>query len=1071
MKAIFTVIVVCLFVHSGMAQKLTITGIIQDVSTANALTNVSIQEEGTGTGTFSNTDGTYAIKVSNNNATLLFSHVGYNTLKVKLNNKNHLNIFLIPNANMLTDVVVTALGIQRNKRELGYAVQTVKSKDLTQVRQTNLVNALAGRVAGVQVTNGSSGVGSSSRIVIRGENSLTGTNQPLFVVDGVPITNNVVTNNTENNESGFQEVDYGNGAADINPDDVESITVLKGAGASALYGSRAAGGVIVIKTKDGTNHSSNQGIGVSVNSSVTFENPLILPKYQNVYGAGAGGKFFYEDGFGAGSNDGGLTSFGPKLDGQLIKQFNGPSTDVNGNPVRGADIIARNGNPITPTPFVAHPNNIKEYFKTGATLINNVSFSGSNDQSSFRISYTNLDNKGMMPNTDLKRNSLAFSGTSRLNDKLSARAYINYIQSSSTNRPALGYGSENPMYTFNWAGRQVDTHDLTNYWQAGRKDFNQFNSNYLWLDNPYFIAYENTNGFDKKRILGNASINYDFNQNFSLRFRSGIDYYHDLRASKRAFSTKRFANGAYREDEIDYNELNTDVLLMYAKEISKSFRMTLSAGGNILTQKTNYKSTTAGQLSVPNIYNFGNSKIPLVSYQEVSKKQINSLYAFGNFAYKNYLFADVTFRNDWSSTLPQINNSYPYYSGSLALLLSEVTRLPQFISYAKLRLSAATVGSDTDPYQLNNTFVFNQNYGSSPLLTNSTRLLNPSLTPEKLDALEAGAEIYFIKDRLGIDASIYQNTSSNQIINLPSSTSSGFVSRLVNGGSIRSKGVEIMLKGSPVVGKNFRWNTYINFSQNKSRVITLPDGVDQYVTGTSSVYTSATNSVFFIATPQNGGRIGDIYGKGFVEIDGKTLYDAKGFPVRDPNLRNLGNYNPDFMMGFGNDLSYKNFDLSFLWDWRQGGVFLSRIFTLGSTSGILESTLPGRETGIVGQGVTNTGTAGSPKYETNTQSIAASDYYGQYYNRATPATSMFDATYVKLRQISLSYGIPKNILGKMKINEIRVGVILNNVLLFTKNPNVDPEANALQGRKYVYGVDNMSLPSSRSYGFNLNIKF
>jgi TonB-linked SusC/RagA family outer membrane protein len=1071
MKAIFTAIVVCLFMYSGIAQQLTITGIIQDVNTTNALANVSIQEEGTGTGTLSNPDGTYAIKVSNNNATLLFSHIGYNTLQVKLNTKNQLNIFLIPNANMLTDVVVTALGIQRNKRELGYSIQTIRAKDLTEVRQTNLVNALAGRVAGVQVTNGSSGVGSSSRIVIRGENSLTGTNQPLFVVDGVPISNNVITNNTENNESGFQEVDYGNGAADINPDDVESITVLKGAGASALYGSRAAGGVIVIKTKDGTNHNRNQGIGVSVNSSVTFENPLILPKYQNVYGAGAGGKFFYEDGFGAGSNDGGLTSFGPKLDGQMIKQFNGPSKDVNGNPVRGADIIARNGNPITPTPFVAHPNNIKEYFKTGATLINNVSFNGSNDQSSFRISYTNLDNKGMMPNTDLKRNSLAFSGTSRLNDKLSARAYVNYIQSSSTNRPALGYGSENPMYTFNWTGRQVDTRDLKDYWQAGRKDFNQFNSNYLWLDNPYFSAFENTNGFDKKRILGNASINYDFNQNFSLRFRSGIDYYHDLRASKRAFSTKRFANGAYREDEVDYNELNTDVLLMYAKEISKSFRMTLSAGGNILTQKTNYKSTTAGQLSVPNIYNFGNSKIPLVSYQEVSKKQINSLYAFGNFAYKNYLFADVTFRNDWSSTLPQNNNSYPYYSASLALLLSEVTRLPQFISYAKLRLSAATVGNDTDPYQLNNTFVFNQNYGSSPLLTNSTRLLNPSLTPEKLDALEAGAEVYFIKDRLGIDASIYQNTSSNQIINLPSSTSSGFVSRLVNGGSIRSKGVEIMLKGSPVVGKNFRWNTYINFSQNKSRVVTLPDGVDQYITGTSSVYTSATNSVFFIATPQNGGRIGDIYGKGFVEIDGKTLYDAKGFPVRDPNLRNLGNYNPDFMMGFGNDLTYKNFDLNFLWDWRQGGVFLSRIFTLGSTSGILESTLPGRETGIVGHGVTNTGTAGSPKYETNTKSIAANDYYGQYYNRATPATSMFDASYVKLRQVSLSYGIPKNNLGKMKINEIRVGVILNNVLLFTKNPNVDPEANALQGRKYVYGVDNMSLPSSRSYGFNLNIKF
>lgn len=1069
MKNIFTILLSSILLNVGFAQSTTVSGVIKDAITGAVLPEVTVTEKGSKNGTIANTSGYYSIKPRSNNSTLIFSYQGYKSQEIKPLT-TELNISLVASDNVLDEVVVTALGIQRDKRELGYAVQTIKSKDLTEVRQANLVNALAGRVAGVQVTNGSSGIGSSSRIVIRGETSLTGSNQPLFVVDGVPITNNTVTNNTENNETGFQEVDYGNPAADINPDDIESITVLKGAGASALYGSRAAGGVIVINTKDGS-HGRGNGIGVSINSSVTVENPLVLPNYQNTYGAGAGGKFFFEDGFGAGANDGGLTSFGPRLDGQMIKQFNSPSTDVNGNTVRGADIIVRKGNPITATPFLPHPDNVKDYFKTGATFINNISLSGSTDQSSFRMSYTNLDNKGMMPNTDLKRNSLAFSGTSRFNEKLSARAFINYIQSSSTNRPALGYGSENPMYTFNWTGRQVDTRDLTNYWQAGRKNFNQFNSNYLWLDNPYFSAYENTNGFNKNRVVGNASINYDFNQNLSFRFRSGLDYYHDLRASKRAFSTKRFANGAYREDEIDYNELNTDILLTYAKEISNNFKMTLSGGGNILTQKTNYKSTTAGQLSVPNIYNFGNSKIPLVSYQEVSKKQINSLYAFGNFAYRSYLFADVTFRNDWSSALPQNNNSYPYYSASLSLLLSEVARLPQAISYAKVRLSAATVGSDTDPYQQNNTFVFNQNYGSTPLLTNSTRLLNAALTPEKLDAVEAGAEVYFFKDRMGVDVSVYQNTNSNQIINLPSSTSSGYVSRLVNGGSVRSKGLEIMLKGSPVSGKNFKWNTYINFSKNSSRVMALPEGVDQYVTGSSSIYTSATNSVFFIATPQNGGRIGDIYGKGFVEVDGKTLFDAKGFPVRDPNLHNLGNYNPDFMMGVGNDLSYKNFNLNFLWDWRQGGVFLSRIFTLGSTSGILESTLPGRETGIVGEGVTNTGTAGSPKYETNTKAISASDYYGQYYNRATPATSIFDASYVKLRQVSLSYGIPKNILGKMKINEIRVGLIMNNLLLFTKNPNVDPEVNAVQGRKYVYGVDNMSLPSSRSYGFNLNIKF
>ncbi|MEO7961604.1 MAG: hypothetical protein ABIR19_08650, partial [Ginsengibacter sp.] len=416
-------------------------------------------------------------------------------------------------------------------------------------------------------------------------------------------------------------------------------------------------------------------------------------------------------------------------------------------------------------------------------------------------------------------------------------------------------------------------------------------------------------------------------------------------------------------------------------------------------------------------------------------------------------------------------NSYAYYSAALSFILSEMVKMPASISYAKIRLSYGKVGSDTDPYQLNNTFVFNQNYGSSPLLTNSTRLLNAALTPEKLNAVELGTEIYFFKNRLGLDATVYQNTNVHQIINLPTSTASGYQSRLVNGGTVRSRGIELMLKAVPITSPSFKWTSFINFSHNQSNVIELPEGVDQYVTGFSSVYISTDNSVFFIATPQNKGKVGDLYGTGLLTIDGETVYDAKGFPARAAKLRNLGNYNPDFILGFGNELTYKNFDFNFLWDWRQGGVFLSRTFSLGSTSGILESTLPGRETGIIGDGVTNTGTATDPKYATNTTSISAADYYGQYYNRANEATAIFDASYLKLRQVGLSYSFPEKISDKINANSIKVGFIMNNVLLFTQNPNVDPEGNALQGRKYVNGVEDMSLPSSRSYGFNLNINF
>ena len=1066
MKLIFTFL---LFIsaHTTFSQ-LALKGFIKDASTNETLAGVTVSEKGTQNSVVTQNDGSYAIQYANRSSTFIISSIGYNNQELKVAGQTTLNIVLIPSNTVLKEVVVTALGIQRDKKELGYAVQTLRTKDITDVKQTNLVNALAGKLAGVQVTNGSSGIGSSSRIVIRGENSLSGTNQPLFVVDGIPISNNAITNNTENNESGFQEVDYGNGAAEINPEDIESITVLKGAGASALYGSRAAGGVIVIKTKDGF---GIKGKGISYSSSLTFENPLVLPKYQNEYGAGAGGLFFYEDGFGAGKNDGGLTSFGPKILGQLIKQFNGPSTDRDGNTVRGADIIARNGNAIQPTPFTAQPDNVKDFYKTGSTFINAVSFSAGTNVANVRLSFSNLNNKGIAPNTNLKRNSLSLSGLAKLTEKIAARAFINLINSSSNNRPALGYGSENPMYTFNWTGRQVNYNDLKDYWQAGKKDFNQFNSNYLWLDNPYFTAYENTNGFEKNRLLGNAELNYAFSDNLSMRFRSGIDFYNDLRKSKRAFSTKRFVNGAYREDEITYKELNTDVLISYQKQLSKSFKFNLSAGGNILNQQTDYKNNTANQLSVPGVYNFGNSKVPLVSTQQESEKIINSLYTFGGVGYKDFLFADLTFRNDWSSTLPEKNNSYAYYSASVAWILSKMITLPALISYTKLRFSYARVGSDTDPYQLNNTFVFNQNYGSTPLLTSSTGLLNPDLKPEKLDALELGAELYFFKDRLGIDASVYQNTSADQIINLPASSSSGFATRLVNGGKIQSRGVELSLKGIPVIRNNFRWNTNVNFSSNRSRVTQLPSGVDQYVTGFESLYISSDNSVFFIASPANKGRVGDIYGTGLLQVNGQTVYDAKGFPVRDPKLRNLGNYNPDFMIGFGNELSYKNVSLHFLWDWRQGGVFLSRTFSLGSTSGVLKSTLPGRDDGIIGEGITNVGTVASPQYVTNTKSISAADYYGQYYNRANEATSIFDASYVKLRQVSLSYNFSKRFAEKIKAENIKLGIILNNVLLFTDNPNVDPELNAVQGRRFVYGVDDMSLPSSRSYGINLNVNF
>lgn len=1044
-----------------------VNGQITDQTSGEIIPFVKVSILGNTDAVLSNEAGIYSIE-ANGTDTLLFNTLGYDIQKVAVANRTEIDVQLKQNSLELNETVVTALGLKRNKRDLGYAVQTVGSEELSEIRNPNMVNSLAGRVAGVQTTNGSSGVGSSSRIIIRGETSLSGNNQPLFVVDGVPVSNNFIPNNTENLENDFHEVDYGNGIGDFSSDDIESITVLKGPGAAALYGTRAANGVVVIETKDGF---TNKGFRVSVNSSVTFDQIAFAPQFQNVYGQGSGGVFAYEDGLGGGIGDGGLVSFGPEMNGQLITQFDGPSTDINGNPVRGGDVIARDGNPIQPTPWVAHPNNVESFFQTGVTSQQNFAISAGDALSNYRFSFTRMDNTGTIPNTDYTRNNVALTANQQINKKLKLRTYVNFINSSSDHRPGLGYGSENAMYSFLWMGRQVNLDNAKDYWQAGQEGFQQFNYNTQWLDNPYFNVYENTNAFDKNRLLGNAALTYTISDHLNLRVRSGIDGYNDLRKSKRAFSTQRFKNGAYREDEITYTELNTDVLLSYQQKMGENINWNASVGASNFTQRIQYKSLTANQLSVPGIYNFENSKVPLVASQYNAQKQINSVYGILGADYDRMLYVDLTLRNDWSTVLPSENNAFAYYSVSSSFVLSEVIKLPKWISYAKVRASVSSVGNDTDPFQLRNTYAFNQNYGSYPLLTNSSTLLNANLRPERINALEAGAELYFFNDRVGLDVAIYQNNARDQIISLPTSAASGYTSQIINGGEIESRGIEIALTADIIRARKFNWTSFVNFSKGASYVKELPEGISEYTTGFSRVYTSTDNSVYYIANP-DGGRIGDMYGTGFQKTaDGQIIYDENGLPIRDGELRYLGNYNPDFIVGWGNEFKWRNFSLSALVDWRQGGVFISRTKAIGSTSGVLAETLEGREEGIVGDGVVNVGTEENPVYETNTTAVSAAEYYNQFYNRANEESAVYDASYIKLRQIGLSYTFPVKWTSKMNIESFKVGIIASNLWTWTSNPHVDPELSAMQGTNQTFGVEDLSYPSARSLGFNIQFNF
>lgn len=1014
--------------------------------------------------------GNFRINTDRLDFTLELSSLGYETRQIHVVNGNFpREIDMTRVAVGLKEIVVTALGLEREKQSLGSSLSTVAAEKLSMVPMTNLINSLAGNVPGVQITNGSSGVGSSSRIIIRGENSLSGSNQPLFVVEGVPIRNRQIGSLLINDGS-LAEVDFGNGAADINPGDIESITILKGIGAAALYGSRAANGVVLIDMKDG---GKNTGLGISIHSTFTLSTPLTMPQYQNIYGGGSNGMYSFLDGKGGGVFDGGIASFGPRLDRNLlIKQFDSPSVDVHGNPVRAGDVIARTRadgtlTAITPTPWIARPDNIRDFFGTGFSSQNNISLNGGDENTAFRISYGNLRHKGMLPNTDYNRDGIMVNLHHELSEKLKVNFFADYVNSRSKNRPNLGYGYENVMYGFNWTGRQTDLESLRNYWQVGQSGLQQFNLNYKWINNPYFTLYENTNSFKKNRIFGNLVLKYLMNEHLEIRLKSGADIFNENRTFKRAFSTISQPYGGYREDEIAYKQMNTDFLISYTNSLFKQLNYAFSLGAHRLDEQFKYKYVLADELVQPGNYTFANSGVPLRGLNNLYRKRINSVYGIGNFNYRKKIYVSLNFRNDWSSTLPLDDNSYAYYSASMSLVFSRFLDLPSWFPYGKLRISTASVGNDTDPYQLENTFRHMQAYADYFRVSNGNILKNAHLKPERLNAYEIGTELWFLDSRIQADISAYRSTSINQIIGRPISRSSGFSNVIVNGGAVRTQGLEVSVKARVIEKQKFSWLTALNYSTYRSKVTHLPEGVSQYVTGQAKIFDGGggSNVVFYIA--KEGGRVGDMYGTGFVKIDGEILYGANGLPIQDNSLRLLGNYNPDFTVGFYNEFRVKDFSFRFLWDWRQGGTIVSRQKALGSTSGVLIGTLKGRETGIVGDGVMNIGTTENPEYVTNTTRVSGSRFYNNFYDRGNEESAVYDGSYLKLRQVSLYYTFPQSMMKRIGLNTLQLGLVGSNLFLFTENPHFDPELNMLEGPVQTFGVEDFSYPSARSYGISL----
>lgn len=1048
-----------LLVSNASAQSFSLEGTVFSSKTNQPLSGASIITKNSKATAITNDAGKFQIRAEAPSI-LIISSVGYQPKEISINeNSPSLKIYLDEAVSLLNEVVVTALGISKEKKSLGYAVQELKSSDISEAKEGNIVNALSGKVAGLNITNSQGDMG-SSRIIIRGETSISGNNQPLFVIDGVPVDNSQLRG------SGGSR-DFANTISDINSEDIESISVLKGPNAAALYGSRAASGVILINTKTGR---KAKGIGVSVNLNANFSNLLTLPEYQNSFGQGSNGKFSYVDGKGGGINDGVDESWGPKLNGQLIPQF------------------YSKGEPV---PFVAHPDNVKSFFNTGISLNNGVAISGAGDKYNVRFSYNNFYQKGVIPNARQQRNSFNLNTTYHITPALSIHAGGNYISQDAPNLPgAFGRRATSTMLQFTWFGRQVDVGQLKNYMDDEGQTFNWNNSYY---SNPYFVAYENTVSQRRDRLIGNIALHYTINKDLSAHFSMGNDYYNDRRKIKVAYGTNGTPFGSYEEDAYTVNENNKELRIDFAKKISHAFSLDVTAGGNIRTNRFEQNDQLAPKLAVSGLYTLTNSRDPLVSSNYYSRLKTYSLFSSAQLGYNGYAYLNLTARNDWSSTLPASHLSYFYPSVNGSLIVTRALRIEsEILNYAKLRGGWSKVGKAAEPYQLLNTFMFDAPFGSFPQQSITSTDLNPELRPESTTSTEIGAEFSFLKNAVSLDVNFYNTNSIDQILSVDVSAATGYRQKLVNGGKINNKGLEIQFGTRLLKRKNFEWNVLLNYAQNKSEVVSLDrEGrLESYVLGTN-------RTVQVLAAV--GHPYGSLYGNAYLrDASGNIIVNNNGTPAINPQKQFLGKFTPDWLGGITNTFDYKGFELSILVDARVGGSIYSNTNRTGTYTGVLASTMKGRDAAHGGlyyyypgnkpsagavelaAGATQ-GPGGETVYDDGNifQGVTADGKPNrvilpaqQYYKGFTNVDEQFvyDATFVKLREIKLGYNLPQSWIRPLGFQSANIAIVARNAAFIYKSvPNIDPETAFSTGNGQ--GLEDLTLPTVRNIGFNINIKF
>ncbi len=1027
-------------------EQVTVQGTVRDQETNLPLSGVTISSQGKSLGA-TNESGAFSIQISRG-ANVTFALIGYNAHTEQINNGGTRTIQLATSSREVEEVVVTALGIEREAKGLGYAVSTVKGDELTNAISNNWSDGLKGKVAGLNLTQASSGPINSTRINLRGDRSLSGNNEALIVIDGIPMVNGKLSSGV-NDAYGVGgadvPVDFGNGLSDLNPDDIESITVLKGAAATALYGSRAGNGALIVTTKSG---KTKKGIGISVNSNTSFNDVLRWPEYQYEYGQGtnqrnADGELFYsfepsEDGPNTGSTS---SAFGPKFNGQSYFQY---------DPTTGEQSATR-------LPWVPYKDNIKGFWRTGFTAMNSVAMEAGTDKYTGRFSLGHTKNAWIMPNTGFERIVAAVNNRFEITDKLSVSSRISYTNKTSDNLPATGYNNQSISYFMIFQNPNIDLDIYRPRWQPGMEQVQQIHPFSSFIDNPFIIAHEMTNGLKSHNMDGNVQLNYKFNEKWDAMIRSGLNYRQDFRDMKRPWSTAQFATGYYKEQDAMWMEHNTDFLVNYREQLNDRISMTLGAGGNIRKEEAKSTSTSATGLISPGIFKLSNAQSTLYVEPFQMQKQVNGLYGLANFSFDDKIFVDLTARNDWSSTLPKGNNSYFYPSISTSFVLSDIFTLPKAVSFAKLRASFAQVGSDTEAYRLAK--VFGQSIFPGSVTAPGTRN-NPDLKPEISNSFESGINFSLFNNRLTADVNYYHNTTVNQVLEVPVDITTGYSYAFINGGKIRNNGVEIMLTGRPIKG-DFSWTPTITWAKNNNKIMELSDEIEGQQ---QIIMTSGTASIIAV----EGGGTGDIWGAGLVRNEeGQVIFDASsGHSLRSP-VKYIGNAYPAWRGGFHNEFRYKNFMLSALIDGQYGGIVYSQTHHKMTEQGKLKHTLKGRDEGyIIGDGVVQNADG---SYSPNTKQVAVNSFYSDYYRRANIETNSLDASYLKLRELRFEYTFPSAFAERMRLSGLSLALYGRDLLLISKFPIFDPETASLNGATIMPGVEMGQLPTPRTFGFNLNL--